>query len=125
MAVGGAAGAAARYLLGLAVPDGSGFAATTFAINVVGAFALAALPVVSAVRRSATLSVGLGTGALGGFTTLSATSEQARGLVADGRTGLAATYLLATLGAALVAVALGARWAGAAREQALREEGDL
>ncbi len=125
VALGGAAGAVARFLLGLAVPDGSGLAWTTFSINVAGALALAALPAVGVVRRSATLGAGLGAGALGGFTTLSATSEQARGLLAEGRAALAAAYLLATLGAALVAVAIGARWAGAARQRAAGEEGDL
>ena len=49
----------------------------------------------------------LGTGVLGGFTTLSTYAEQGRALLADGRTGLATTYLLGTLVACLAAVALG------------------
>ena len=47
----------------------------------------------------------LGPGLLGGFTTLSAYAEEARGLVADGRAGLAAAYVLGTLAACLLAVA--------------------
>ena len=49
-------------------------------------------------------------GVLGGFTTLSAYSEQSRALLAAGHTGLAASYLLGTLGACLLAVVLADRW---------------
>ncbi len=129
---GGALGAVLRALVEVVQPDLAGFAWTTFAINVAGALALAALPAVGWVRRSDTLTVGLGTGVLGGFTTLSATSEQARALVEGGRTGLAALYLVGTLAAALVAVAVAARLVGrsdgAGHEQEQREpereEGD-
>ena len=107
---GGALGALLRWVLGELVPDGSGFPWTTFGINVVGSFVLATLPAFEAIRRSRMLVVGLGTGVLGGFTTLSATSEQSRALLAAGRAGLAAAYLLATLAACLAAVALAHRW---------------
>ena len=46
----------------------------------------------------------LGPGVLGGYTTFSATSEQGRALLADGRVGLALAYLLGSLAACLVAV---------------------
>ncbi len=55
VAAGGAVGASLRYLLGEAVPDHDGFPWTTFAINVVGSFLLAALPAVDRVRRSPAL----------------------------------------------------------------------
>nr|WP_246416413.1 CrcB family protein [Nocardioides luti] len=109
VALGGALGALLRWALGQLVPDGSGFPWTTFAINVSGSFALALLPALAAVRRSALLTVGLGTGVLGGYTTLSAYSEQARALLADGHAAMAAAYLLGTLVACLVAVALADR----------------
>ena len=64
------------------------------------------LPALAVVRRRALLALALGPGVLGGFTTLSAYAEQGRGLLADGRTALAAAYLLGTLAACLVAVAL-------------------
>ena len=54
--------------------------------------------------------MGLGPGVLGGYTTLSTYAEQGRALLADGRAGLAAAYLLGTLAACLVAVTVAGRW---------------
>jgi CrcB protein len=125
VALGGAAGAVLRHALGELAPDGSGFPWTTFAINVSGAFVLALLPALAAVRRSRTWAVALGPGVLGGYTTLSATSEQGRSLLDQGRPALAAAYLLGTLGTALVAVALASRWSGPAEQARFAaEEGD-
>jgi CrcB protein len=125
VAVGGAIGALLRFALGELAGDGAGFPWTTFAINVTGAFALALLPALSVVRRSRTLAVGLGPGVLGGYTTLSATSEQGRRLLEQGRPLLAATYLLATLAACLVAVAVASRWSSASERSAFaRKEGE-
>ena len=87
-------------------PTGPGFPWTTFAINVTGALALALLPALAAVRRRPILTAALGPGLLGGYTTLSTYAEQGRSLLADGRGGLAAAYLLGTLAACLVAVTL-------------------
>lgn len=110
VAVGGAAGALARWGIGEAFPaEPDAFPWATFAINVVGSFALALLPAFAVVRRRPALAVGLGPGLLGGFTTLSAYSEQARALLDAGRTGAAGAYLLGTLAACLVAVAVVAR----------------
>lgn len=127
VAFGGAVGAVLRHGVGVAVPDvAGGFPWTTFGINVVGSFFLALLPAWSAVRRMPLLPPLLGTGVLGGFTTLSAYSEQTRALLADGATGLAATYLLGTLAACLLAVALADRFSSeAARREFDEEEGDL
>lgn len=127
VAVGGAVGAVLRLGVGVAVPDAAGgFPWTTFGINVVGSFLLALLPAWAAVRRMPLLPPLLGTGVLGGFTTLSAYSEQTRALLADGATGLAATYLLGTLAACLLAVALADRFSSeAARREFDDEEGDL
>ena len=105
VAVGGAAGALARWGLTEVFPaEADAFPWATFAINVVGSLLLALLPAVAAVRRSRTLAVALGPGVLGGFTTLSAYSEQARALVDAGRVGVAGAYLIGTLAACLVAV---------------------
>ena len=123
VAAGGAAGAVLRHLLGVWSPDGSGFPWTVFAINVVGSLVLALLPALAVVRRRETLAVALGPGVLGGFTTLSATSEQGRALLADGRPALAATYLLGTLAACLVAVAVASLWVGGAERARFAEEG--
>ena len=124
-AVGGAAGALLRYLLGEVAPDGSGFPWTTFAINVVGSFLLALLPLLTVVRRHRAVAVALGPGVLGGFTTLSTYAEQGRGLLADGDVALALTYLVGTLLACLAAVALASRWTSpAARDEFAAEGGD-
>lgn len=109
VALGGALGAVLRWWLGEAVPDGSGFPWTTFAINVSGSLLLAALPALEVVRRHRAVAAGLGPGLLGGYTTLSAYSEQARALVSDGRTATALLYVGGTLGACLVGVTLVSR----------------
>ncbi|MDN4163370.1 fluoride efflux transporter FluC [Nocardioides abyssi] len=111
VAAGGAVGAALRWACGEAVPDGPGLPATTLAVNVVGSLLLALLPAIAVVRRSATLRAAVGPGLLGGFTTLSAASEQTRSLLADGRPALALGYLLGTLLATVAAVALATRLA--------------
>ncbi|QIG45586.1 CrcB family protein [Nocardioides anomalus] len=106
VAVGGALGAVLRWWLGDLLPTTAGFPWVTFAINVSGSAALAALPLLSAVRRSPALTATLGSGLLGGYTTLSAYSEQARALLDAGRTLTALAYLIGTLAACLVVVAL-------------------
>lgn len=108
MAAGGAAGALARWSLGGLSPDGQGFPWVTLAMNVVGCFALALLPTLPVVRDRTLLVVGLGPGLLGGFTTLSTYAEESRVLVAGGHPGLAAAYVVSTLGGCLLAVALAA-----------------
>lgn len=127
VALGGVLGALARFGLGEAFPDdGTSFPWTVFAINVAGSFLLALLPASSAVRRNPLLPPLLGTGVLGGFTTLSTASEQTRALLDAGRPGTATAYLVGTLAAALVAVAVADRFSDlAARAEFEAEEGDL
>jgi fluoride exporter len=126
VAVGGAAGAVLRFLLGEAAPDGAGFPWTTFAINVAGCFLLALLPTSGAVRRHPLLPPLLGTGVLGGFTTLSTYAEEARALAASGRLDVAGGYVVGTLAACLLAVAVADRFSTAsARREFEAEEGDL
>jgi CrcB protein len=74
------------------------------AINVVGSALLAALPLVPAVRARVWLPLFLGTGVLGGFTTMSAASTDTFSLLERGEIALAVAYCLGTLVAALVAV---------------------
>jgi CrcB protein len=106
VAVGGAAGALLRYSLTEAFPDGAGsFPWTILAVNVAGCFLLALLPRFAVVRAHPLLPPLLGTGVLGGFTTLSAYADQSRALVAGGHDLLAAAYVVGTLAACLLAVA--------------------
>lgn len=122
VAIGGAAGAWTRWAVGQWVPDGAGFPWTTFLVNVVGSLLLAALPALAVVRRHHLLAVGLGPGLLGGFTTLSAASEQARALLESGRLALAAAYVGGTLAAALLAVTLAEHWSRPAEQQQFADE---
>jgi CrcB protein len=126
VALGGAVGALARWALASVVPDGAGFPWTTFATNVVGSGLLALLPALGVVRRRRLLALGLGTGALGGFTTLSLYAEQGRALLADGLVGLALAYLLGSLAACLAVVVVADRVATTAAERDVlhAEEGD-
>ncbi|MFD4258131.1 fluoride efflux transporter FluC [Streptomyces sp. NPDC058534] len=107
VALGGGAGAAARYAAALWWPTRSGgFPWTTFWVNVAGCAVMGVLMVavteVWDVHRL--VRPFFGTGVLGGFTTFSTYAVDIRGLLADGhpRTGLA--YLAATPLAALTAV---------------------
>lgn len=104
VAVGGALGALLRWYAGVLVPDDADFPWTTLAINSSGSFLLALLPAWSYVRDHPVLPVFLGTGALGGYTTLSAFTEQSRALLAAGSTTLAFAYLAGTLLSCVVAV---------------------
>jgi fluoride exporter len=105
-AAGGALGCVLRWAVTDLLPDGGGLPWTTFAVNVTGSALLALLPALALARRSRAWAVALGPGLLGGWTTLSAYAEQGRALLDDGRVGLAAAYLLGTLGACWLAVAV-------------------
>ncbi|MGY2876331.1 fluoride exporter [Marmoricola sp. URHA0025 HA25] len=107
---GGLVGALARWALGEQFPVGAGFPTTVFWINVTGSALLAALPAIALVRRTPWLAVFLGTGVLGGFTTMSAASEQTVVLLERHHTDTALLYAGGTLVAALAAVWLVDRW---------------
>ncbi|WP_148573085.1 FluC/FEX family fluoride channel [Nocardioides caldifontis] len=110
VAVGGALGALARWALGeaFATPGGS-FPWATFGVNVVGSALLALLPAVAGVRSRPALVALLGPGVLGGFTTLSAYSEETRALLAGGHPGVALAYVVGTLLTCLAAVVVADR----------------
>jgi CrcB protein len=125
VALGGSLGAVLRWYLGDIVPDGAGFPWTTFVINVSGSAALAALPLSVAVRHQPVLAAALGPGLLGGYTTLSAYSEETRVLLADGQTATALLYLAGTFAACFVAVVLVSRlYPPAAGDEFAAEGGD-
>lgn len=107
VALGGALGAVLRWALTLALPHADGGVPwVVLAINVVGSGLLALLPALAVVRRRDWLLPLIGTGVLGGFTTMSAASVDTVVLADAGRTAAAAAYLLLTLGGALLAVVL-------------------
>ncbi|MGO4258270.1 fluoride efflux transporter FluC [Marmoricola sp. RAF53] len=108
--VGGILGSLVRFGITDAVGVTLGFPWAVFAINVVGSALLAALPAVPAVRRTPWLGVFLGTGVLGGFTTMSTASAQTVVLLDHDRTTTALAYAGGTLLAALAAAALVSRY---------------
>ncbi len=117
VAVGGGLGSLARYALSQTVPTRAGWPVGTLAENLVGAFLLGLLLQgllrrghETPRRRWARLT--LGTGALGGFTTYSAFALEVHGLLADGRTGLAAGYALASVVGGTIACFGGVALAG-------------
>ena len=115
VAVGGALGALARWLIGEGVlaiaPSSTGFPWSTLLVNVVGCALIGVLAplVVGAKPWVAGFVV---TGFLGGFTTYSAFAEETFILLDRGDVmgmALAAGYVLATIASTSLAVALGLR----------------
>lgn len=110
--LGGSAGTSARVLLTDVTPLVAGVPAVTVGINVVGAFLLGLL-LEALIRRGpdtgtpGRLSLLLGTGFLGGFTTYSALSLDTAVLLTDGRPGPAALYGLGSVVLGLLAAAGG------------------
>ena len=123
VAVGGFVGTTARYLLTLASPGGEGaWPVATFGINVAGALLLGVF-LESLIRSGADTGIrqltrlGVGTGALGAFTTYSTLALDVDLLVRTGASVAAATYAVGTVVAGVFAaalgIALGARFPGA------------
>ncbi|MBC6451619.1 fluoride efflux transporter CrcB [Actinokineospora xionganensis] len=116
VALGGAVGALARFMLVSAFPGkASGFPVGTLLVNSAGCLLIGALMVAVTELRNihALARPFLGVGVLGGFTTFSAYAEEVRALLAPDTLIFAMSYLLGTVLCALVAVAAGmrlARW---------------
>jgi fluoride exporter len=107
---GGAVGGGARWGLTQAWPPAQGgFPWATFVENVTGCLVLGALMVflLDVWRPSRYARPFLGIGVLGGFTTFSTYTADARALILDGQGLLALAYLFGTL-----FVALAASWTG-------------
>ena len=118
IALGGALGTVARFLLDTAFVEGSGhFPTVTLVVNLSGSLAIGILiPVVEKwTPRQPLLRPFLVVGILGGWTTYSALAVGAITLLQNGQAGLSLLYLAATLlgGTALVVLgdAVGRRWA--------------
>jgi CrcB protein len=108
VALGGAAGTAARYGISLVVPTAWQLPLPTFTVNVTGAFLLGLL-LESIARRGRdegvrrTLRLLVGTGFMGGFTTYSTLAVDATGLLRDGRIAEGIGYGIATVVVGLAA----------------------
>lgn len=112
VAAGGALGSVLRYLVSLWALAwlGAAFPWGTLAVNVLGSAAIGALAGLGVQGEMRLLLV---TGMLGGFTTFSAFSLET-GLLAERHAGLAALYVVASLGLGLAAFFLCWRLARAA-----------
>lgn len=101
IAVGGAAGAVARYAVMGIVGKwlGTGFPYATLAVNVAGCFVMGALVEIFALVWSANPEIRalLTVGFLGGFTTFSAFALDVYVLLEHGRPGFAALYIAASV----------------------------
>lgn len=109
VALGGAIGASARYLTNTAFMRliGPGFPWATVAVNVAGSLLMGVLVVALAHKDATRLAPFLMTGVLGGFTTFSAFSLDTMTLVERGQIGLAAVYVLGSVGLSLAAFMAG------------------
>ncbi len=105
---GGALGAGLRYLTGLALPARGGWPWGTFAVNLIGGFAMGVLAaglLKGSVGESIRLFVGVGV--LGGFTTFSAFSLEGFRMIEGGQFPLAVGYALASVTGSILALAAG------------------
>lgn len=112
VAAGGAVGAVARYLTGLAALRslGAAWPYGTLAVNVVGGFAMGLLAALLAARGEADQDrwrLLLGVGVLGGFTTFSAFSLEVAMMIERREWASAFTYSTASVMASVVALFAG------------------
>ncbi len=110
VALGGALGASLRYLTGVGMLRLFGlqdFPLAIITVNVIGSFLMGVFVVAAAHRGLTHYSPFVMTGLLGGFTTFSAFSLETVTLVERGAAGLAALYVLLSVGLSVGALALG------------------
>lgn len=113
VALGGAIGASARYLVNVSVPRlmGHGFPYATMVVNILGSFLMGVLVVVLAQKSGTRFAPFVMTGVLGGFTTFSAFSLDAAKLYEAGQLGAAAGYVIGSVVLALAAIFAGMAFA--------------
>ncbi|TKD15874.1 fluoride efflux transporter CrcB [Rhodobacter capsulatus] len=113
VALGGAIGSVARYLVNITLPRlfGHGFPYATMTVNVVGSFLMGGLVVVLAMKGGTRFAPFLMTGILGGFTTFSAFSLDAAKLWQAGEVTTAAGYVIGTVVLGLAALFAGMAFA--------------
>lgn len=101
VALGGAIGAACRYLFGVAFARLTGpaeFPLAILSVNVIGSLLMGVFVVVAAQKGLTHLSPLVMTGLLGGFTTFSAFSLEAVTLIERGQIAAAGAYVMLSVG---------------------------
>ncbi len=107
---GGFVGAVLRWLIGLIpVEMKSGFPIKTFAINVIGCFAIGLITALAAKHfpDNTRLTLFLKAGICGGFTTFSTFALETESLLEKGGRAAAAVYIAVSLACGIAAVFLG------------------
>jgi CrcB protein len=109
VALGGALGASARYLVNVAMPRllGHGFPYATMVVNIAGSALMGVLVVVLAQKSGTRFAPFLMTGVLGGFTTFSAFSLDAISLWERGQGTAAFVYVAGSVLLSLAALFAG------------------
>ncbi len=110
VALGGAIGAALRFLSGVAILRLTGpaeFPLAIMSVNVVGSFLMGIFVVAAAHKGLTHLSPFVMTGLLGGFTTFSAFSLEAVTLFERGDVGQAAVYVVVSVVVSIAALMFG------------------
>jgi len=110
VALGGAIGAACRYLVGVGMHRLTGpadFSLATLSVNIIGSFAMGVCVVLAAQKGLTHLSPLVMTGILGGFTTFSAFSLEAVALMERGQIGAAGAYIGLSVGLSIGGLMLG------------------
>ncbi len=110
VALGGAIGAACRFLAGLGVLrllGQSPFPVAILVVNVIGSFLMGVFVVVAAQRGLTHLNPFVMTGLLGGFTTFSAFSLETATLIERGDLGQAGIYVVLSVGLSVGGLFLG------------------
>ena len=110
VALGGAIGAALRFLAGVGIYRVFGygvFPTAIVSINILGSFIMGFFVVVAAQRELEHLNPLVMTGILGGFTTFSAFSLETMTLFERGHVGLAALYVGLSVAGSVGGLALG------------------
>ncbi|MCO6383952.1 MAG: fluoride efflux transporter CrcB [Vannielia sp.] len=109
VALGGALGASARYLTGVAAIRlmGPGFPWGTLTVNVVGSLLMGLFAALVGLRGGHAFSPLVMTGLLGGFTTFSAFSLDAVTLFERGQVGTAALYVVVSVTFSILALFVG------------------
>ncbi|MFT7059167.1 MAG: CrcB protein [Pseudorhodobacter sp.] len=110
VALGGAIGASARYLVNVGAlrAFGGGFPYGTVIVNVAGSFLMGVLVVTLAHKSGTRFAPFLMTGLLGGFTTFSAFSLDALTLWDRGEVTMAGVYILGSVIVSIAALIAGA-----------------
>jgi fluoride exporter len=110
VALGGAIGAALRYLSGLAILRLTGpqeFPLAILTVNILGSFLMGVFVVLAAHRGLTHFSPFVMTGLLGGFTTFSAFSLETVTLIERGQIGAAGLYVGFSVGLSVAGLMLG------------------